>query len=378
MLRCNVLLVVASLTGCPRQSATVVDPSAPARFVVHDVQAAHAHLLSAAGSPDPVVRSMAIVALAGNAGPEADAFLLRGVLDPSPFVQRTVAESLPEQALRAMVGRSSIDPIARAVALAGVSAEKRMQVSFEMDLSRPGDLVSGALRSDQQAMDGLLLMAREGSLPPEAALFEAMVRTESVALGEALADGIPLAEDLIRVQMAVVAQRLAPARAAGALGAALSESTIEQRLEAVEGLLENDTPAGRNFLHRAAKAGPGAVQEYAQLALTALGEQPANVAIDALASPDRDVRAWSAICLMQASTDRPLHRRAIPALQDARQDEAPAVRQAAVQALLVVGGTSSVPTQESFWAGKPDSVSVMIAASLWSEHRVSRGSVSAP
>jgi hypothetical protein len=378
MLRCNILLVAASLTGCPRQSATVVDPSAPAHFAEHDVQAAHAHLLSAAGSSDPVVRSMAIVALAGNAGLEADAFLMRGVLDPSPFVQRTVAGSLPEQALSAMVGRASVDPIARAVALAGVSAEKRTQVPFEMDRSRPGDLVSDALLGDQQAMDGLLLMAREGSLPPEAALFKAMVRTESVALGEALADGIPLAEDLIRVQMAVAAQRLAPSRAAGALSAALSESTIEQRLEAVEGLVENDTPGGRDFLHRAAKAGPGAVQEYAQLALAALGEQPINVAIDALTSPDRDVRAWSAICLMHASTDRPLHRGVIPGLQVARQDEAPAVRQAAVQALLAISGTSSVPIHESFWAAKPGSVSVMIAASLWSERRVSKGSISPP
>jgi hypothetical protein len=358
--------VLFSLMGCPRQAATPSSSLVTLRRVNQDMGAVKAHLQAAAGSTDPIVRAQALSGLAQLPGAEGEQYLLRGVLDPSVWVQRAMARSVPFRTANILATRPHSDPVALAVALAGLSIEKRREIVVKLGRTHSGDLVAGALLGNEDLLQALQDRAQEGDVPPEEDLFWAMGQTGSVVLGQALMDGIPHAEDLIRVQMALVAQYLAPKHASGALRDALSSAPLEQRLEAVEGLVEYDTPAGRQFLIRASRGPEGPVRVHSQLALVALTGGPISLATEALISPDRDVRAWAATCLMLVGTERPLHRSLVPALITAQQDEAPAVRMAAVRALLVVGAVEGIMIPDGFWSRKPDTVSTMIAASLWS------------
>jgi HEAT repeat protein len=329
------------------------------------MNAVHAHLEVAARSEDPIVRAEALSSLAKKPGTEADQYLLRGVMDPSRWVQRAMAKALPIRTVDLLMGRPNSDSVARAVALAGLPVEKRRQIEIDLGRTSPADLVSWALLGDTEALRSLQVLAQQGDLPPEEDLLWAMSRIDSSVLGEALADGIPKAEELIRVQMALVAQYLAPNRGTSALHDALSDAPLEQRFEAVEGLVQYDTPLGRKFLTRASKGSSSPVQHHAQLAMVALTGGSVSVALEALMSPDRDVRAWAATCLMFSDTERPLHRSLMSALVSAQQDEAPAVRTAAVRALLLIGAGDSVVIPVGFWTRQPDTVSTMIGASLW-------------
>ncbi len=357
--------ILLGLMGCPRQTSTPAAPDSAIRRTQNDMAVVEAHLLSAAASDDPIVRAHALVGLAKASKVGDEQFLLRGVLDPSPWVQRAIARALPQQAAVHFINRTERDSVARALALAGLSADERKELDLQIGRTTTGDLVGGALLGDADATEALLALAKEGAFPPEEDLFWAMGQTGSVVLGEALAEGIPFAEDLIRVQMALVSQYLAPKQASSALSAALSDATIDQRLEAVEGLVVYDTPAGRQFLLRASKGPAGTVRDHAKLAMVALVGEPLARAEEALVSPDRDVRAWAATCLMHAGAERPLHRNLVLALINARQDEAPAVRVAAVRALEVMSATDAIVIPGGFWARKPDSVSTVMAASLW-------------
>lgn len=359
------MCVMVSLMGCPRQGAAPQSSVVAARTVAHEMGAVRAHLEAAAASEDPIVRGSALASLAKNPSTEGEQYLLRGVMDPSRWVQRVMAKALPVRTVDVLMARPSSDSVARALALAGLSAEKRGEIDVDLGLSDPADLVSGVLLGDAKALNLLQALARDGDIPPEEGLFWAISRTGSVSLGEALAEGIPQAEDLIRVQMALVAQYLAPSQGTRALNAALSGASLEQRLEAVEGLVKYDTPLGRKFLARASKGSSAPVRQHAQLAMVALTGGSVSVASEAIVSPDRDVRAWAATSLMLSAVERPLHRSLLSALVSAQQDEAPAVRMAAVRALLEVGAVDVVVIPVGFWVRQPDTMSTMIAASLW-------------
>jgi hypothetical protein len=314
-------------------------------------------LESAAGSDDPELRSLALPFLvSGSAG---EAWLQRGWLDPSRAVQRAIARSHPLKLSPEQLMRPGADPLAVGLVLASRDSSSR-QIDWSSKVGLADELVR-ALAGEEAAKSATIDAVREGMIPPEPLLVELLVRSELGGMGEAMAVGALVAEDEMRLPLALGAQVLDPKKGSAALLTVLREADEMTRLFAVEALTREGGEQPIVWLRRAAQGESGAVSEHAKLGLVALGLSKMEIALQGLSSPDRDQRVWAATCLGLLGRKRPLPRGVVVSLQSTWRDESAAVRHSATVALIAIAGIDAVPLPRITSETEPDAVSVMVA-----------------
>jgi hypothetical protein len=314
-------------------------------------------LQSAAQSDDVELRAMALSFLV--AASEEDTWLKRAWMDPSPRVQRVIAEAHPLRLSDEQLVRPGADALAVARVLVG-----RESVSASLDWTVKAGLADDVVRAlggDQTAIGVVLDAVREGMLPPEPLLVDVLVRSGLPGMGVALAEGALNAEDEMRLPLALGAQQLAPNDGSAALAEVLRGADEMTRLFAVEALTRAGGEHAVGWLRRAVHGDSGAVRAHARLGLVALGVSKLSVAVEGLSSPDRDQRTWAAACIAMVSRKRPLPRGVVVALQRTWRDESDAVRRSVTRALVDGVGPEAVPIMQNGSPGEPDAVSVMVA-----------------
>ena len=308
-------------------------------------------LRAGAESPDPSIRAVAVSAWIGSAHPSSAVLGGWVLADPSSHVQRVSA---------------------RAALEAGVplTLHPTTDVLAALWLDDSVGVASGEYRALAMAIGGdgpslaqLLADLSEGSISAESDVLELLVRSDLKGVGDALAQGSALAEEPVRLPMAMAAVALGSEEGVPAVAMLLQDDQGEElRIEAVEAMVHLGDSRAVNWLERTAKGTSEAVSMHAKIGLIVSGQTAMSFAAEALGSPDRDTRAWAAECLAMAAEERPLPRELITRLQASVRDEAPAVRWGAVQALLAAGSPSAVSSVPSNPVDQPDAVSMLIAA----------------
>lgn len=315
----------------------------------------------AEGLDVPPRRRALSVLIAHSTADQLERWAARGLWDPSPYVQRSVAAALaarlpePEalSALQAFVSRDGLDPYTRcgaasALARAGDAStapviQAALEAEFEGWLQAPCALALAQMSSslprpaegDPSARQALSVIIATGELPLELSFIDDLGRSGLPGLGEELLAVMGVVEPELQLALAAAALRLGDSGGADHLRRALSAEDIEQQLEAIDFLLTLPPELAVGPLRRAGSS----VKDIARLALIELGEGDLEPAIQSLLALDREVRAQATRALggwlvqHQQAGPRRMMRLGQVALIEALQDPEDMVRLEALKAL---------------------------------------------
>ncbi len=350
--------------GCANRRGTALTDGSAANNKVWSFEDAKQVLEAAATSDNPTLRAMSIPALAQ--GTPGDVWVKRGWYDPSGTVQRATAKQHAHRIERADLDRPGADNLARALAMLHAGIEP---VSAE-ELSRMAvqDVLLPALLGHPASISTLLVDVRDGMVPPESMFIEVLVHSEIPEIGNAMAEGSLQAEEEMRLPLALAALQVSPEAGHRSLVGVLRDADEVTKIFAVEALTEQGSDGAVTWLKRASKGEPGAVRQHARIGLVALGMAPIDEAVAALDSPDRDLRAWAAMCLGSLAENRSLPRSVIAALENSWRDESMLVRLAATEALIAGSKVGAIPLSPAQAKADLDAVAVMVALEWFSIH----------
>ena len=302
-------------------------------------------------SPDSSVRAVAASAWLGSTHPSASVLSGWVLADPSSHVQRVSARAASEAGITL-----TLHPTTDALAAVWLGHSQSV-------VSGEHRALALAIGGDGAGLEELLSDLSEGTMSAESDVLELLVRSDLEGVGDALSRGSAMAEEPVRLPMAMAAVALGSDQGVQAVAALLTDELGEElRIEAVEAMVRLGSSVAESWLERAANDGNEAVAEHAKIGLVVSGKTSLEFVSGALDSPDRDTRAWAAQCLAMTAKERPLPRELIRRLQASARDEAPAVRWGAVEALLAGSGPGAVSPEPPNPGGEPDAVSMLIAA----------------
>jgi hypothetical protein len=346
-----VLALAVLWLGCVTAHPVGSGPQGKAAETVWTESQALAVLRAGTRSSDSSTRAVAASAWIGSAHPSSSVLGGWVLADPSPHVQRVSA---------------------RAASRVGVplTVHPGTDTLAALWMGRSGSVLSDehrtlalAIGGDEVGLSQLLSDLSEGTISAESDVLDLLIRSDLRGVGDALAQGAALAEEPIRLPMAMAAVALGSDNGVQAVVALLKDAPgTELRIEAVEAMVRLGGSRAERWLERAAKGGSEAVAMHAKIGLVVSGQTSLEFVAGALDSPDRDTRAWAAQCVSLAVAERPLPRELITRLQGRARDEAPAVRWGAVEALLAVAGPGAVLMESPNPDDELDAVSMLIAA----------------
>ena len=298
-------------------------------------------LRSGTNHSDPSIRAAAIAAWIESKHHSRDALATWVLADPSAHVQRTAAQSASRAAMVLTVHEST-DAVARIMAQERALGTEQLKASVDL--------------------------IREGDFPADAFLLDLLVERSGKQLRSILVDGVALAEEPMRLPMAIAAVRLDAEGAIQTLDGVVSDGEGSSVFVAIESLADAKGRQTQMWLEKIAKRNDGAAALHADIGLVALGKRPLSVALEAMESPDRDTRAWAATAIGKGTAERTLPREAIVRLQNSLRDESLAVRTAGAMALLASVGVEFVPLRVDQSLAQPNAVSMIVAGRWLSRH----------
>ena len=355
------------LTGCASRAPVTTGSVEVVRAEPNIARAWEALEAGADGLDVPPRRRALSVLITLSPDGQVQRWAARGLWDPSPYVQRSVAaamaDRLPEPetlgALQAFVSREGLDPytrcgVAAALARAGDAStapviQDALEAEFEDWLQAPCALALAQMASLQpltpaggvSPRQALSAIIAAGELPLELSFIDDLGRSGLPGLGKELLAIMDVVEPELQLALAAAALRLGESGGADHLRRALSAEDIELQLEAIDFLLTLPPEAAAGPLRRAS----GSVKTVARLALIELGEDDLELAVQSLLALDREVRAQATraiggwLAQHQQAGSRRLSRLGQVALVEALQDPEDMVRLEALRALGQVGRT---------------------------------------
>ena len=337
--------VFAAVCGMACQSRTAaVSSDSLSRADAWSEEAAITLLSLGVQHTDPSIRAAAVAHWIASKHPSSHRLVPWVMADPSPHVQRAAARIVTPTTARPVV-HAGTDPIAQ------VMLEETNNASMWMVST--------------------LAAIKDGFPPLDPVALELVIQWRPEGAAETIVRGVDVADESMRLPLALAAVRMDAEGAHQALTTALQDADDEMRIAAIEGLVYAPVDRSRGWLERAAKRSESATALHARLALMALGERPISVGIDALSSPARDTRAWALECLQKRAEEQPLPREVIVQVQGSLRDESPLVRGAAVRALIAAAGVEYVPLRAEIFEAEPDAVSMLIAGK-WLAHTLNK------
>ena len=321
-----------------------------------DEALAWAELSDGAESLEVPTRRRALYLLVELSEPEASqTWAARALWDPNPRVQKSAVSALdgrlPEAssltALQDFVQREGVEPYTRCAAAAAlarqgdVSTLPAVQAAMEdeIDLWRQAPCsLAAAQMNDTAARQLLSEIIASGELPLELGFASDMGRSGLEGLGDEL---VAVGEDLepeLQIAVATAALMLGASEGEDTFKRALSDTNIEQQLEALDFLLTLPPALSVDLLRRAG----GSVKTSARLALVELGEEEPEQAVQSLLALDRETRAEATRAIggwlgQQSGGARRMVRLCQDALVESLQDPEDMVRLEALRAIAVVG-----------------------------------------
>lgn len=310
--------LLAGVAGCPKGTPESVVDQLPEQVDAVGSTDPLAALSAGADSMDPGPRGRALALLITNVGPEP--WGPRALLDPSDWVRRGAIEAL---------GRRG-DPVSRTL-LEGVAADTRADPYLRglAAMRAPGPASAGAITvalaaeheawrvaplalaavqlGDEAARAPLVASVASGELPLDLEFLLELGRSGEATLVGALEQAQERVEDEMVLPVASARLTLGDATAEQVFRKALAADDEEQRLEALDFLVEVDHPAATTLLRRASTDGPELVTWYADLALASREGNP-DVFARAYAEPDREVRALAVRFAGRALAGSPVRR----------------------------------------------------------------------
>lgn len=358
-------MLLAALWGCARSGPGPESAGASRVSVAVETAGARAVVEEAAGDLDVGIRGPALGQLVRSSPePAGGAWGQRAAFDPSPWVQRegveALAHRLPEPAsadlLLTLAEREDVEPYTRGLAAL---------VLADQGDRRAAPAMVGCMEAGQgwRAVPCALAAARYQEPEGEARLRAALAEEELpldldfvAALGASGLDFLvpelqaahSWVEEPLRVPVAAALFELDPGAGAPLLRGHLGDPEVEVRLEALDFLRLSEQPEAAELLSRAAQDGE-VVGTYARLIEVARGSRGPELALAALAEPDREVRSWAVWALGEAASREWTRRdRKVlgEALLDAATDEDVVVVLAAARALGATGAPEELAALE--------------------------------
>jgi HEAT repeat protein len=294
-------------------------------------------------------------------GPELESFAQRALYDPSPYIRRTVvntlARRLPEpeatSLLVAVAQRADVDAYTRGragflLAGAGVldaheslaSAWRQADSSWERAPLALAALVGG----DAEAEAALAEALKDGSMPLETEFFVALGQTGHAGLAPALEEARELLEEELQLPVAVALLGLGVAQGEAEFRATFADGDVLFQLEAVDYLAQLEGPRADALLRKARSSDQDIVRTYAELVLVGRGEQPLGRAVEAADVRDREQQCLALDAMAQhvrvVSAERVSRRQSRAARElalEALSAPEPAVRSCAARAMGSLG-----------------------------------------
>ncbi len=309
---------------------------------------------------------------------ELGTYAQRGLYDPSPYVRRTVIETLalrlPDPVARdlllAAVGRADVDAYARGragflLASAGVEAVREPLSEAWRVIEQPWDRAPLALAAlhagDDEALAALDEDLREGVIPLETEFFVALGETGRDELVPAIVEARDLLEEELLLPAGVALLQLGHPDGEALFRATFSDGGALERLEAVDYLAQLEGARAEAMLRKARSAGPDIVRTYADLVLVARGEAPLAVAVQAAEVRDREQRclAYEAMgallgFLPPGQAPRRQERAARTLALEGLHHPEPMVRSCAARAMAGIGRPSDRADLEALMAELSD------------------------
>ena len=334
-----------------------------------------------ASSHDVSTRARALALLLEHG--DLERWAPRALYDPSPYVQRAAIDALslrPEpqalELIESLATRSDVEPYTRGQA--GVALHRSGRIGARESLSeawraerlhwRRAPLALAAARmGDEEARAVLLEDLARGDYPMEMRFFLDLADSGFEELVPSLVEGSALLEEELQLPVAVALMGLGSNAGESRFREALN-GDVEQRLEAIDFLVELDGESSDALLRKARRSGPEASQRYAELALIARGEGGLSPALEALDSMDRELRqqgVWALSCYLASgqATGRG-ERQALKRLREMVGDPEPVVVLAAVQGLGRAGEPADRALLAALWVEDSPSLSVEVAGAI--------------
>ena len=356
-----VFVALATLAGCAQKRVVWSDPSLPESDASVEIIAPRGVLQQGAGSEEPSVRARALDLLIRSArAPDEGGFATRALWDPDGWVQQEAVRALGDRLqepqavalLEAFVRRTDglADPYAKGAAAtrlarAGHTGTKdAMHAAWTAERAdwRAAPLQLGALAlGDREALKPLAEALANGDVALETRFVLDVGRSGEPELARALDEGSEWIEDEVVLAYAVARLMLGDNGASKPIEQALNGDDPLVALEALDYLVDLDPEQAVPLIRKARSGGTDLARIYADLALAAAGEQPADVFLQASLSDDPEVRTLAATLSVRAAIreggDRKAHKIAKKVLETTLSDESTQVRLAALRGAARVG-----------------------------------------
>lgn len=308
----------------------------------------------------------------------------RALYDPSPSVQAEAVRALVSRAqeprsrdlLNAIAARPGVDPYVRGhaaleLALLGDNAALDALNAAIGATGKPWEraplALAAARMGDAAALEPLAAALRGGEFPLEIPFFLDCGRSGLGALVPPLTEASARVEEELILPIAAALLLLGDDKGEALFRDALGAQNVELRLEAVDYLAESTAAAAPDLLGRARNAGPAPVRDWATMALVARGLERPELALDAMASGDRELRQQGAWALARAIAREEKSQRA----EDLRHDllrglydlDPPVVIETA-RGFALVGQPGDCPALSGLLVDQPLSVQVEAAGAM--------------
>ena len=313
-------------------------------------------------SEDAAVRAAAFEAWIASGDSSIESVVARAAFDPSPLVQRMVAQRDPDRFSARLLERPSPD----AIALGWLAANG---VSVAVDGHDTESLLARAIQADDEARRGLIEEIQSGFVPADSGFFELIQQVEIEGVGAALLSGSHQAEAEVRLSMALTAFVMGVDGATARLSQLLSESEeYADQFWVVEAVVRESKGPDIRWLQSGKKSSDHALALHFHMALAALGEAPSDALVEAIKTGDRDTRAWAIECYGAWLGDRSLPREMIAILKGSARDEAESIRLAAARLIIDKLGVESVNLTSNGSDQEPDRVALLVAGEWLKKH----------
>lgn len=241
----------------------------------------------------------------------------RALYDPNPAVQSEGVRALLSRSreprsialLQALAAHPGTDPYVRGHAAfeLALMGDNSALASLQQTLAEPhrpyeqAPLALAAARmGDSAALAPLIAALQAGEFPLEIPFFLDCGRSGLTELVAPLAEASQHVEEELVLPIAAALLLLGDSKGEALFRDALGSKNIELRLEAVDYLSESTAAQAPDLLQRARNGGPAPVRDWATLALVSRGLERPELALDAMASPDRELRQQGAWALSRA------------------------------------------------------------------------------